>query len=152
LSARSDCQTGLCDGDGSGMCTAACVDNRDCGPGLLCSGSPYVGVDGDYCADPCSTDADCPSGRTCQVRRNRDETGFDLVCAAPPGTLDTGATPPSNGLDCRSGIRLTGGPCTKLCTVAPDSCVGSALPLCSPLELTLPSGNGTQRINVCTPR
>jgi hypothetical protein len=145
---RRSCQTGLCDGgDNAGMCTAACVDNGDCGAGLLCSGPIYTNVEGNYCADPCLIDADCPAARSCQLRNNRTANGYDLVCGAPPGPLPVGAAT-ADSLQCRSGVTVDG-VCTQTCTVTPNSCAGTALPVCTPVPFTAPGG-GTQPINVCT--
>ncbi|MBM4279747.1 MAG: hypothetical protein FJ137_02950 [Deltaproteobacteria bacterium] len=145
---RRVCQSGLCDGgDDAGMCTAACVDNGDCGPSLLCSGPIYSNIGGTYCADPCLADGDCPAGRTCQVRNNRTNNGYDFVCGAPPGPQPTGATT-TNSLECRSRLTIDGR-CTQLCTVTPNSCAGTALPVCTPVPFDAPGG-GVQPINVCT--
>jgi hypothetical protein len=161
FSGSTECRSGLCDGFDVtaqqalvGMCTAACVDNADCAVGQLCSGGVYSDVGGNYCADPCNTDSDCAAGRTCQVRENRTGGGYDLVCGAPPGTSTTG-TSTTDPLSCRSGLVVRDGAggnqrCTQICTTAPNSCAGPALPVCTALDFTLPSGTGTQTINVCT--
>jgi hypothetical protein len=67
--------SGLCDGEVSGMCTRACTTTQQCGAGLICSGTLFANVSGDFCADPCTNNSQCPVGRGCQLRGNPTACG-----------------------------------------------------------------------------
>lgn len=147
FSNRSVCQTGLCDGDVAGMCTRPCASTADCGGGLLCSGAIFSNVDGDYCAEPCTTDAQCDlvAGRFCTVRDNAGGNALDTVCANPTGAKVFGDTAGS-GLECQTGLDFSGR-CTRLCDAG-----GCAAPLPNCTSVTFPRpGGGDQQISICAP-
>ena len=148
FSSRSVCQTGLCDGDSAGMCTKTCSSTADCGGGLLCSGSIFTNVAGSYCAEPCTTDAQCDlvSGRFCTLRDNAAATGLDTLCAEPLGPKAF-TTVAASGLECQSGLNFAGR-CTKLCVGTAD-CSG-AMPVCTPVDFERPGG-GDQELSICGP-
>jgi hypothetical protein len=127
------------------MCTRACTTTQQCGAGLICSGPLFANVSGDFCADPCTNNSQCPVGRGCQLRDNRTGDAFDPVCAEPIGTLATGAAS-VDGLQCQSGL-VVSGQCSELCNAAANTCP-SLMPTCVALDIQTPAG-GIQSVTAC---
>lgn len=144
---RSECQTGLCDGEVAGMCTRACTTSEQCGAGLICPGPLFVRSTARFCAEPCINNSQCPVGRVCKLL-DRGDGVVDAVCGEPNGSLATGAPTVDPFLECQSGLGLSSGRCTELCNAAANTCP-SVMPFCVSINAQTPDGD---RITACDSR
>jgi hypothetical protein len=118
-----DCHGGFClfDGASTGICSAYCRVDSQCGPGGYCG-------DG-ACSGACSADTDCASGRVC--RDDPYSSGPQQTCVVRPSPADAAGGPCATAADCGSSSTnscrdvatygYAGGYCTGFCTTD-ESC------------------------------
>ena len=125
--------------------------DADCGGnGFICGGSGFSNVDGELCALGCTKEADCAGDtRACVLRSDRTDDVKNLVCAAVFGAAVAGESVAASG-ECQTGFTLiqdTERYCTAFCVV--DGDCPAAVPNCTDVEVSVPSGVTTQTQFVC---
>jgi hypothetical protein len=139
-----------------GTCTEVCSADAECSAmaGGICVDMAVWGTTSvQVCADACSKASDCGGTKNCVLTSDSKGDQYRFVCG--PGGTDPTGTDCSTTIHCASGLCLTnysGGQkvdsiCTQPCVTAADCPVGYGV--CANVQMTRPSGTGTQIISAC---
>ncbi len=97
-------------------------------------------------AVPCTTDAQCPGGSSCQITLNEAGTALELRCLPLAGANGNGY-PCTDSSQCRSGLCLQGF-CSNPCASSADCTQAGA---CLPQTLQIGSASGSFQVCVVAP-
>lgn len=132
-------------------CEYTCAVDEDCDavlPGLVCGESPDHSHR--LCLKGCKRDQDCPRGLICGLSNDQAMDRVLAVCREPIGDVEPGAFC-SAAKDCIHGVcsKIPGGEpfCSKLCANVGDC--GTKFNRCSMSGIPTPSGNGSDKFNIC---
>jgi hypothetical protein len=140
-----------------GFCTEVCSGSADC-----IAASPQACVDifnnGSSvvagCAPSCQRTADCPTGNACMIATDSASNLHRFICGPGWGSDPVGTSCQGTN-ECASGLclqnytngQLVDAICTAPCTTGADCPTGYQV--CADVQMTTPSGSGTQTIRMC---
>ena len=157
--------TPKCPNDGiclkEGYCTKTCKTVADCPSGMECRQINHQLPDGKWktftgCVrkttqrKPCRRDQDCASHESCMIDLAPGGDALLPKCtrSIPGGKPPGEACDPNKGIQCRTGLCISGAFCSNLCVDDKD-CTGDYK--CSEVEMGLPNGQSA-KIKACAPK
>jgi hypothetical protein len=144
------CASGICDATLNGRCTHACDDDADCSAdGLICTDSAVSNIKQRICAQACTSQDECGTGRSCKRRKDLVENANEFACDGDLGTKGVGETVASPN-ECKTALAIvveTETYCTQRCVDATDC--GGAATECGPVAFKRPRGDETQSFSLC---